>query len=145
MFNFENKRVFLLIRCSPKLLRTGFHHSYQESSPNLMPTKSSNSHMMQQRSLSTNILLVNHDKPSPINISVLTNRHSTNNKLVTSTSFTRTASKKRREFGKEKRNVSSNVDPSYPITDEHQTTVHQVKLKIFFIFRTKTKFLFLLD
>jgi hypothetical protein len=80
--------------------------------------------MMQQRSLSTNIPVVDHYKPSPINLSVLINKNN-NNKLVTSSSFIRTASKKRREFGKEKRHASSNVDPT---TDEYKTTIHQVKL-----------------
>jgi len=82
--------------------------------------------MMQQRSLSTNIPVVDHYKPSPINLSVLINTKN-NNKLVTSSSFIRTASKKRREFGKDKRNASSNVGLSHSPTDEHQTTVHQVK------------------
>ncbi len=85
--------------------------------------------MMQQRSLSTNIPLVDHDKPSPMNLSVLTN--SNNNQLVTSSSFIRTASKKRREFGKDKRNASSNVGLPHTTTDEHQTTIHQVKSKLF--------------
>ena len=88
---------------------------------------------MQQRSLSTNIPLVEHYKPSPINLSVLPiinqlNPITNNNKLVTSTSFIRTASKKRREFGKDKRNASSNVGLPYSPTDEHQATVHQVKM-----------------
>jgi hypothetical protein len=85
--------------------------------------------MMQQRSLSTNIPVVHHYKPSPINLSVLTNTNNNNNKLTASTSFIRTASKKRREFGKDKRNASSNVGLPYSPTDEHQTTMYQVKLK----------------
>jgi len=113
-----------LSRRSPKLLHTGIHHSYQETSTNLIPPVLSNSNMMQQRSLSTNIPVVDHYKPSPINLSVLVNRNN-NNKLATSSSFTRTASKKRREFGKDKRHASSNVDPT---TDEHHTTIRQVKL-----------------
>jgi hypothetical protein len=84
--------------------------------------------MMQQRSLSTNIPVVDHYKPSPINLSILTNPTNNNNKLVTSTSFIRTASKKRREFGKDKRYAASNVGVQHSPTDEHQTTVHQVKL-----------------
>jgi len=99
--------------------------------------------MMQQRSLSTNIPLVEHSKPSPMNLSLLPNKNransfnnnNNNNKLATSPSFTRTASKKRREFGKDKRHASSNVDFPPLIIDEHQTTVHQVKSKdILFIF-----------
>lgn len=119
----------MILRRSPKLSYTGLHHSYQETSINLIPPGSSNSNAMQQRSLSTNIPFVDHSKPSPINLSVLTNpnNNNTNNKLVTSTSFIRTASKKRREFGKEKRNVSTNVALSHSPTNEHQTTNHQVK------------------
>ena len=83
--------------------------------------------MMQQRSLSTNIPFVGHSKPSPINLSTSKNTNTNNltsNKLVTSSSFTRTASKKRREFGKDKKNVSSNF--GLPQTT---ATVHQVKLE----------------
>jgi len=80
-----------------------FHQSYQEPS---------NSNIIEQRSLSprTNLLT---------------------NKLVTSSSFNRTASKKRREFGKDKRHAASNVGLPYLIkTDEYQfpvPTIHQVK------------------
>ncbi len=120
---------------SPKLLHTGLHHSYQEASTYLMPTMSSDLNTMQQRSLSTNIPVVDHDKPSPINLSVLNNSipsNSINNKFSISTStFNRTASKKRREFGKDKQHASANVDPS--TTDEHQSTIHQVKKKKFFL------------
>jgi hypothetical protein len=43
------------------------------------------------------------------------------NKLVTSSSFNRTASKKRREFGKDKRHAASNVGlPHLITTDEYQ-------------------------
>jgi hypothetical protein len=53
------------------------------------------------------------------------------NKLVTSSSFNRTASKKRREFGKDKRHAASNVGLPYLIkTDEYQfplPIIHQVE------------------
>ena len=92
--------------------------------------------MMQQRSLSTNIPVVDHDRPSPMNLSVLVN--TTINKLIPlSVSFTRTASKKRREFGKDKRHASVNVD-SLPINiDEQRPKIHQVEFKqkeLFFAF-----------
>jgi hypothetical protein len=94
-----------------------------------MPRMPSDLNTMQQRSLSTNIPVVDHYKPSPINLSVLINPkpfNSLNNKFNISTStLSRTASKKRREFGKDKRQASANADPS--TTDERQTTVHQVK------------------
>jgi hypothetical protein len=118
---------FYSLRRSPKLLHTGLHHSYQETSTNLLLPVSSNSNMMQQRSLSTNIPVVEHYKPSPINLTALLNANQiNNNKLVTSTSFIRTASKKRREFGKDKRNAASNAGLPYSPTDEYQPTVHQV-------------------
>jgi len=53
------------------------------------------------------------------------------NKLITSSSFNRTASKKRREFSKDKRHAASNVGLPHLIkTDEYQfpvPTIHQVK------------------
>jgi len=53
------------------------------------------------------------------------------NKLVTSSSFNRTASKKRREFSKDKRHAASNVGLPYLIkTDEYQfplPIIHQVE------------------
>jgi hypothetical protein len=53
------------------------------------------------------------------------------NKLVPSSSFNRTASKKRREFGKDKRHATSNVGlPHVITTDEYQFSspiVHQVE------------------
>jgi hypothetical protein len=48
------------------------------------------------------------------------------NKLITSSSFNRTASKKRREFGKDKRHAASNMGIR---TDEYQypsPTIHEV-------------------
>jgi hypothetical protein len=117
----------------------GLHHSYQEASIGLTPPIQSNSNMMQQRSLSTNIPLVDHYTPTPINLLLLPNRNPPNsinkNKLVTSSSFTRTASKKRREFGKDKRNALSNVGlPHTTTTNEHHSTVYQVKFKSIFYF-----------
>ncbi|CAF3542582.1 unnamed protein product [Rotaria sp. Silwood1] len=113
-----------------KILQKGLHHSYQEASTNLIPPNSSNSNMMQQRSLSTNIPLVQNLKPNRINLLVLPNTDQANsinnNKIVSSESFIRTASKRRREFGKDKRNVSSNVIPSHMISDEQQTKVYQI-------------------
>ncbi|CAF1098541.1 unnamed protein product [Adineta steineri] len=125
----DQQKLLNYNRRSPKLLHTGLHHSYQETSTNLIPPSLSNSNMMQQRSLSTNIPLVDHYKPSPINLSVLSNTNQTNNntnKLSTSSSFTRTASKKRREFGKDKRHAASNVGLPYLIADEQQATIHQI-------------------
>ncbi len=53
------------------------------------------------------------------------------NKLVSSSSFNRTASKKRREFGKDKRHAASNVGlPYLTTTDKYQfssATIHQVQ------------------
>lgn len=130
------EEIKFVFRRSPKLLHTGLHRSYQETSTNLTPMLSPNVHMMQQRSLSTNIPVVDHDRPSPMNISALIN--TTINKIIpSSVSFTRTASKKRREFGKDKQHASVNVD-SFPINvDEQQPSIHQVKL-----FKKKTKELF---
>ncbi|UJR34105.1 hypothetical protein I4U23_021513 [Adineta vaga] len=119
-------------RRSPKLLHTGLQHSYQESSKNLILPNSSHSPMMQHRSLSTNIPFVDHSKPSPINLSVtsylnpMNSSTNNSNKLTTSTSFIRTASKKRREFGKDKKHAQSNVGFSSLTNDEHQTNVHQI-------------------
>jgi hypothetical protein len=52
------------------------------------------------------------------------------NKLVTSSSFNRTASKKRREFGKDKRHAASNMGLLNAIeADEYQfpsPIIHQV-------------------
>lgn len=91
-----------------------------------MPMTSPNGQMMQQRSLSTNIPVVDHDRPSPMNLSVLMN--TTINKILPgSVSFTRTASKKRREFGKDKKHASSNVDSSSTNVDEQHPNVHQVR------------------
>ena len=122
-------------RRSPKLLHTGIHRSYQEgSSMGLAPPNSSNTPMMQQRSLSTNIPLVDHDMPTPMNLSLLskTNRSqpiNNHHQLIEEASFTRTASKKRREFGKEKRNVSSNAGVSPSPSAEHSLgTVQQVRV-----------------
>lgn len=121
-------------RRSPKLLHTGIHHSYQEgSSMGLAPPNSSNTPMMQQRSLSTNIPLVDHDIPTPINLSLVMNTirslpMNNNEQLDEASSFTRTASKKRREFSKEKRNVSSNAGISQSPTNENpQTSVQTVR------------------
>ena len=89
----------------------------------------------QQRSLSTNIPLVEHHPTSTsINHSLSSNNNNksltnnNNNKLVTSSSsFIRTASKKRREFGKDKRNASSHIGPIHTPTDESPSiTVQQV-------------------
>ena len=90
--------------------------------------------MTQQRSLSTNIPFVENNQ---VNYSILshknqvnsTNRNNNNDIFVmsSSSSFVRTASKKRREFGKGKRNVSSNVGLPHLIVDEQQPKVHQVK------------------
>ncbi|CAF0802048.1 unnamed protein product [Rotaria sordida] len=117
-----------------KILQKGLHHSYQEASTNLIPPKLSNSHMMQQRSLSTNIPLVENHKPNPMNLSIFPNINQTylnhnntdNHKIISSSSFIRSASKKRREFSKDKRNTSSNVIPSHIATDEYPTKVYQI-------------------
>ncbi|CAF1273526.1 unnamed protein product [Adineta ricciae] len=126
-------------RRSPKLLHAGLQHSYQETSTNLIQSGSANAPLMQNRSLSTNIPFVDHSKPSPINLSAafnsnpmnqLNNHHNHNNnnsnKLSTSSSFIRTASKKRREFGKDKKHASSNASLPPLINDERQITVHQI-------------------
>lgn len=92
-----------------------------------MPMTSPNGQMMQQRSLSTNIPVVDHDRPSPMNLTVLMN--TTLQKILpVSVSFTRSASKKRREFGKDKKPASSNVDSLPTNDDEQQPNVHQVDL-----------------
>lgn len=119
-------------------MQTGFHHSYQEhSSTALTLPISTNGPGKQQRSLSTNIPLVeNHLISPPINhlpISSLSSSNNksltNNNKLITSSSsFIRTASKKRREFGKDKRHVSSQLDKiSLPTVESSSITVEQVK------------------
>lgn len=120
------------LSCSSKLLHKTLHHSYQEASTNLVPPTLSNSNVIQQRSLSTNIPLVENYQPTPINVptAINTNQDSNNNnyyKITSSPSFTRTASKKRREFGKEKRNVSTNVSISHPANDDQETVFYQVK------------------
>lgn len=120
-----------------KLMQTGFHHSYQEhSSTALTLPISTNGPGKQQRSLSTNIPLVeNHLISPPINhlpISSLSSSNNksltNNNKLITSSSsFIRTASKKRREFGKDKRHVSSQLDKiSLPTVEPSSITVEQI-------------------
>lgn len=134
VFNIRITILCFFQRRTPKLLHIGLHHSYQESSTNLQPPNSSNSNMIQHRSLSTNIPLVDHDMPSPMNLSTINKTSPTSSihtKLVASSSFTRTASKKRREFSKDKRNVSTNVDAwknSTPF-DGYLPIVHQVKTK----------------
>ena len=57
--------------------------------------------------------------------------NSSPNKLVTSASFNRTASKRRKEFGKDKRHASSNTGlPNVMTPDEYQSPspiIHQVE------------------
>ncbi|CAF3250948.1 unnamed protein product [Rotaria socialis] len=118
-----------------KLLHKGLHHSYQEASTNLIPPILSKSSMLQQRSLSTNIPLVENYTTNRTNCSQLSNTDQTNlnsgndydynYKIVQSPSFTRTASKKRREFSKDKRNASSNATISHTTTDKYQALVYQ--------------------
>lgn len=88
--------------------------------------------MIQQRSLSTNIPLVETYRPNlhSISVSLDTNQSDLNDDdrgMVTSTSFTRTASKKRREFSKDKRHDSSIADFPNISTNEHSTLVYHVR------------------
>ena len=103
---------------------------------------SSKANAIQQRSLSTNIPLVHHEIPIPLNIPITSTSNQSNagknNKMTISissssspmsSSFNRTASKKRREFGKEKKNVSSNIEKVSSPTDEQPPNIHQVVKK----------------
>jgi hypothetical protein len=133
--------ILFLFSRSPKLLHTGgLHHSYQEASTNQTPTISPDVNSMQQRSLSTNIPVVDHYKPSPINLSVLIKPNPlntiTNKFIISNSTINRTASKKRREFGKEKRQVSANVNPT-TTNEEYKSTVHQVKKSTMLLFLHK--------
>jgi hypothetical protein len=91
---------------------------------------------MQQRSLSTNIPLDDHSAINRVNNLLSPNTNLLNNKLVTSSSFNRSASKRRREFGKDKRHAATNVGlPHFLQTDEHEfsaPTIHQVQCVFFY-------------
>jgi hypothetical protein len=106
------------------------HHSSQEASSTLSPVVSTNPKTMQQRSLSTNIPLDDRYSTNSVNLLLSPNTNQLGNRLVTSSSFNRSASKKRREFGKDKRHAASNVGlPYLRTTDEQQLKsplVHQV-------------------
>ena len=102
--------------------------------------------MKQQRSLSTNIPLVaDHFTPTPINHELLIHMNQSrsmtsnsnnnnksismhNHKLVTSSSFIRTASKKRREFGKDKRHAASNATNTHLTAEDYAARAHQVEI-----------------
>jgi hypothetical protein len=96
---------------------------FSRYSPTLHIPNLSKSNKMQQRSLSTNIPL---DDRNTVNHLL-----SPNTNLVTSSSFNRSASKRRREFGKDKRHASSSIGLPYLKTDEHQfsSQINEVNTK----------------